>query len=44
MLESHLVEGKQNISDNMVYGQSITDACISFEDTVGLLESMAKSL
>lgn len=41
MLESHLVEGKQNISEKMVYGQSVTDACISFEDTVGLLESLA---
>ena len=44
MLESHLVEGKQNISDNMVYGQSVTDACISFDDTVGLLESLARAV
>ena len=44
MIESHLVEGKQNISDNMVYGQSVTDACISFEDTVGLLEMLARAV
>ena len=44
MIESHLVEGRQNISDHMVYGQSVTDACISFEDTVGLLEDLARAV
>jgi 3-deoxy-7-phosphoheptulonate synthase len=44
MIESHLVEGKQNISGNMVYGQSVTDACISFDHTVGLLESLARAV
>lgn len=44
MIESNLIEGKQNISDNMVYGQSVTDACISFEDTVGLLEQLAAAV
>ena len=41
MIESHLVEGRQDISANMVYGQSVTDACISFDETVGLLEDLA---
>jgi 3-deoxy-7-phosphoheptulonate synthase len=44
MLESHLVEGRQDISENMVYGQSVTDACISFDDTVGLLEQLANAV
>ena len=36
MLESNLVEGRQDLTDdlrNLVYGQSITDACIGFDDT-----------
>jgi 3-deoxy-7-phosphoheptulonate synthase len=35
MIESNLVGGKQKLVDpkNLVYGQSITDGCISFEDT-----------
>ena len=41
MIESHLVEGRQDISAEMVYGQSVTDACIGFEDTVELLEQLA---
>lgn len=44
MLESHLVEGRQDISDNLVYGQSITDACIGFDDTVTLLEQLAAAV
>ena len=28
MVESYLLEGRQNIGCNMVYGQSITDPCI----------------
>jgi len=44
MLESHLVEGKQPIKDGrkgLRYGQSVTDACISFEQTEPLLEQLA---
>jgi 3-deoxy-7-phosphoheptulonate synthase len=37
MLESHLVAGRQGISDSLVYGQSITDACLGWDDTVSLL-------
>ncbi|MBS1728875.1 MAG: 3-deoxy-7-phosphoheptulonate synthase [Armatimonadetes bacterium] len=44
MIESHLVEGRQDISDHMIYGQSVTDACISFEDTVALLEKLASAV
>lgn len=42
MVESHLVEGNQSVeSGNLVYGQSITDACIGWEDTESLLTQLA---
>jgi 3-deoxy-7-phosphoheptulonate synthase len=43
MLESHLVEGRQDHDTGkpLVYGQSITDACISWEMTIPLLEELA---
>jgi 3-deoxy-7-phosphoheptulonate synthase len=44
MLESHLLEGRQDISDNLTYGQSITDACLSWEDTEKLLFELSESL
>jgi len=45
MLESHLVEGRQDYLPGTpaVYGQSITDACISIEQTEPLLEQLAKA-
>ena len=33
MLESHLIEGRQALSENLTYGQSITDGCIGWEKT-----------
>ena len=39
MIESHLNEGNQKISDNLTYGQSITDACMGWEDTCLLYTS-----
>jgi 3-deoxy-7-phosphoheptulonate synthase len=43
MLESHLVEGRQTYVPGQpaVYGQSITDSCISLEQTEPLLEELA---
>ena len=41
MVESHLVEGRQN--DPIVYGQSITDACIGWDDTEKLLDLLAEA-
>jgi 3-deoxy-7-phosphoheptulonate synthase len=43
MLESHLVEGRQDYVPGRpaVYGQSITDACLSLEQTEPLLEQLA---
>jgi 3-deoxy-7-phosphoheptulonate synthase len=45
MLESHLVEGRQDYVPGRpaVYGQSITDACLSFEQTEPLLEQLARA-
>ena len=45
MLESHLVEGRQDYTPGRqaVYGQSITDACISLTETDPVLEQLAKA-
>jgi len=45
MLESHLVEGRQDYlpGRDAVYGQSITDACISLAQTEPLFEQLAKA-
>ncbi len=40
MIESHLNEGNQKITDNLKYGQSITDACMGWEDTIKCLENL----
>ena len=42
MVESYLEEGRQDISGNMVYGRSITDPCIGWEDTERLLMKIAE--
>ena len=46
MLESHLIEGsqKQQAGKALVYGQSITDACIGWETTVAVLEELAEAV
>lgn len=43
MIESHLVEGRQDVRDDqpLTYGQSITDPCISWTDTYTVLEELA---
>ncbi len=43
MIESHLVEGRQDIVDGVepTYGQSITDACIGWADTEKVLRQLA---
>ena len=45
MLESHLLEGRQDYIPGQpaIYGQSITDACLSLEQTEPLLEAFAKA-
>ena len=44
MLESHLNNGNQKLSNNLKYGVSITDECIDWATTADLLESMAGQL
>jgi 3-deoxy-7-phosphoheptulonate synthase len=46
MVESHLVEGRQEIGprERMTYGQSVTDACIHWDDTAALLRGLAESV
>ncbi|MBO6214848.1 MAG: 3-deoxy-7-phosphoheptulonate synthase [Lachnospiraceae bacterium] len=42
MIESYLVEGAQSISDDQVYGKSITDPCLGWEDSEALLYQIAE--
>ena len=46
MIESHLVEGNQNLegSEPLVYGKSVTDACIGWEDTDAILRQLANAV
>jgi len=44
MIESYLVEGNQKISDHQVYGKSITDACLGWEDTEMLVYDIKERL
>ena len=44
MVESNLVEGNQSVSaDPLIYGQSVTDGCISWEDTETCLAQLAQA-
>ncbi|AZG74552.1 3-deoxy-7-phosphoheptulonate synthase AroG [Shewanella livingstonensis] len=46
MVESHLIEGRQDLIEGnaLCYGQSITDACIGWDDTELLLATLNKSV
>jgi 3-deoxy-7-phosphoheptulonate synthase len=45
MIESHLKEGSQSISDKpLEYGKSITDACVSWESTVDMLNMLSAAV
>ncbi|MGN6807525.1 MAG: 3-deoxy-7-phosphoheptulonate synthase AroG [Trinickia sp.] len=46
MVESHLVAGRQDLQEGctLTYGQSITDACIGWDESVGVLEGLAESV
>ena len=46
MIESHLREGRQDIVDGqeLAYGVSLTDACISLEQTIPVLEQLAAAV
>jgi 3-deoxy-7-phosphoheptulonate synthase len=45
MIESHLVGGRQELRPGaLTYGQSVTDACLSFDATVRAVETLANAL
>jgi 3-deoxy-7-phosphoheptulonate synthase len=46
MLESFLVAGRQDLDSGrpLTYGQSITDACIDWDTTVGVLDGLADAV
>lgn len=46
MIESHLVEGSQKVVEGqpLTYGQSITDACLGWEDTEEVLAILAEAV
>ncbi|KAJ1728028.1 hypothetical protein LPJ61_004263, partial [Coemansia biformis] len=49
MIESNIVEGNQSIPadgdlSKLVYGKSITDACVNWEDTVSMLDRLCEAV
>jgi 3-deoxy-7-phosphoheptulonate synthase len=46
MVESHLVEGRQELTPGkpLQYGQSITDACLGWKDSLEVLETFANAV
>ena len=46
MIESHLVAGRQDIvgGQALTYGQSVTDACVDWQTSVGMLASLAAAV
>jgi 3-deoxy-7-phosphoheptulonate synthase len=46
MIESHLVGGRQDIKPDveLIYGQSITDACLAWDETKPLLYTLAEAV
>ncbi len=46
MVESHLVGGRQDVEPGkpLTYGQSITDACIDWDDSLTVLETLSKGV
>ncbi len=44
MLESFLVAGRQDLGGELTYGQSITDACMDWDQTVPVLDELAAAV
>jgi 3-deoxy-7-phosphoheptulonate synthase len=46
MIESHLVAGRQDIVEGqeLTYGQSVTDACLGWDDTEELIAKLAQAV
>jgi 3-deoxy-7-phosphoheptulonate synthase len=44
MLESFLVAGRQDLGGELTYGQSITDACMDWDQTVAVLDGLTAAV
>ena len=46
MVESHINEGRQNVVNGIAknYAQSITDACLGWDDSEALLRGLAEAV
>jgi 3-deoxy-7-phosphoheptulonate synthase len=46
MIESHLLAGRQDLvpGKELAYGQSVTDGCIGWDESVGVLEGLAAAV
>ena len=46
MIESHIIGGRQDVQDpcTLTYGQSITDACIGWEDSEQVIKDLAAAV
>jgi 3-deoxy-7-phosphoheptulonate synthase len=46
MIESHLVAGRQDIVEGqeLTYGQSVTDACLGWDDSAALIAKLAQAV
>jgi len=46
MVESHLVAGRQDLTPGkpLLYGQSITDACLGWDDSRAVLEILSEAV
>jgi 3-deoxy-7-phosphoheptulonate synthase len=46
MIESHLVAGRQDIIEGqeLTYGQSVTDACLGWDDSEELIGKLAQAV
>ena len=46
MMESHLVAGRQDLKPGctLTYGQSVTDACLGWEETIPVIHQLAEAV
>lgn len=46
MIESNLIEGRQNCKNpkDLVYGQSITDPCVGWDDTIAMFDMLNEAI
>ena len=44
MIESNLVEGRQDLSEKLVYGQSVTDACLGWDSSLDILNNIYRAV